>query len=41
MDNTKELLDYYKKLDVLSTIKITEDQKANTVFEMIKEIIDD
>lgn len=41
MENTKDLLDYYKKLNVLTTIKIKENETAINVFEKIKEIIND
>ena len=41
MENTKELLDYYKKLNVLTTVKINENETAACVFEKIKEIIND
>lgn len=41
MDNTKDLLDYYRNLNILTTIKVNEDESADCIFEKIKEIIND
>lgn len=41
MDNTKDLIDYYKNQGVLTTIKINESDSALDTFEQIKEVIND
>ena len=39
INNTKELIDYYDKLDVLSRIKINKEDSAQDIFNEIKKII--
>lgn len=41
MNNTKELIDYYKNMNVLTTIKINEEDSAYDTFNKIKEVIND
>lgn len=41
MESTKDLIDYYKNLGVLSTIKVEEGKSAEKIFEEIKEVIND
>lgn len=39
INNTKDLIDYYKEQDVLKTIKITSNVSAQDIFNEIKQII--
>ena len=39
INNTKELIDYYDKLGVLSRIKINKEDSAQDIFNEIKKII--
>lgn len=41
IENTKELIDYYKNQNVLSTIKIKDTDSAIDTFNQIKEVIND
>jgi len=39
IENTKDLIDYYKNKDVLEIVKVTEEKSAEDIFNEIKEII--
>lgn len=41
MENTKDLIDYYKNLGVLTTIKVEEEKSVEDIFNEIKEVIND
>lgn len=41
MESTKDLIDYYKNLGVLTTIKVEENKSAEDIFEEIKGVIND
>ena len=41
MESTKDLIEYYKNLGVLTTIKVEKDKSAEDIFEEIKEVIND
>lgn len=41
MENTKDLIDYYKNLGVLTSIKVLENKTVNDIFNEIKEVIND
>lgn len=41
MESTKDLIDYYKNLGALTTIKVEENKSAEDIFEEIKGVIND
>ena len=41
MDNTADLIDYYEKKNILSRIKILENETPEELFNKIREILHD